>query len=104
MQLLVYLFVALFAAAIANDYLLARRVRKAVELQRLNCPELESFRFGASPLGIVLNLFRLRKIPVPHELSDPDHIAIRVHYRVQQVWVASLVGCAAMALLRGSAA
>ncbi|MGN2245038.1 hypothetical protein ACFWZU_16220 [Frateuria sp. GZRR33] len=104
MQLLVYLFIALFAAAIANDYLLARRVRRAVEMQRLNSPELDGFRFGGSPLGIVLNVFRLRKIPVPHELSDPDHFAIRVHYRVQQVLVASLVGCVAVALLRGGAA
>jgi hypothetical protein len=102
MQLPVYLFATLFASAIASDYFLVRRVRRAMESQRLNCPELHGVRYGGSPLGIVLNLVHLRRIPVAHALSDPDLIAIRIHYRVQQVLVASLVGCVAAALLRGA--
>lgn len=76
-----YLPVALFAVLIASDYLLASRIRKAVEAQRLDFPCLDNFRFGGSPLGIVLNLLRLRKMPAANELSDPDHIAIQRHYR-----------------------
>lgn len=100
MQLLSYLSVALFVAVIANDYLLARKIREAVELQRMNCPDLGNFRFAGSPLGIVLNLLRLRKIPASNEFSDPDHIAIRRHWRAQQLLVALLVACVAVALLR----
>lgn len=99
MPLLHYSFPVLFVAVIANDWLLARRIRKAVESQRLNCPDLESIRFGGSPLGIVLNLFRLRKIPVANDLSDPDHIAIRLHYRTHQILVALLAACVVVGLL-----
>lgn len=93
MLLLYYLFVGLFASVIANDWWLARRIRKAVESQRLIRPDLENIRFGGSPLGIVLNLFRLRKMPATNDLSDPDHIAIRAHYRAHQILVALLAAC-----------
>jgi hypothetical protein len=96
---LYYLSVVLFVAVIANDWLLSRRVRKAVESQRLDCPDLEGVRFGGSPLGIALNLFRLRKIPATNDLSDPDHVAIRLHYRAHQVLVALLAACIAAGFL-----
>jgi hypothetical protein len=104
MTLLYYLFVSLFVAVIANDWLLSRRIRKAVESQRLNCPDLENIRFGGSPLGIVINLFRMRKIPAVNDLSDPDHIAIRRHHRAHQVLIALLAACIAAVLLRRIAA
>lgn len=98
MPLLYYSLLVLFSFVIANDWLLARRIRKAVESQRMDCPDLQGIRFGGSPLGIVFNLIRLRKIPLANDLSDPDHIAIRLHYRVHQVLIASLVVCIAAGL------
>lgn len=97
---LYYFSLALFMAVIANDWLLARKIRKAVESQRLRSNDFDSFHFGGSPLGIVLNLFRLRKIPEPNDLSDPDHIAIQRHYRAHQVLVALLASCIAVLFLR----
>jgi hypothetical protein len=89
----------LFIAVMGSDWLLARRIRKAVALQRLHSPDLENTRFGGSPIGIILNLFRMRKIPAANELSDPDHIAIRRHLRMHHVLVALLVACFGAALL-----
>lgn len=99
MPLLINLPIALFVAVIVNDWLLARRIRKAVESQRLKSPDFENFRSAGSPLGIVLNLFRLRKIPATNDLSDPDHIAIRLHCRAHQILLALLVACIAALLL-----
>lgn len=99
MPLLYYLCVGLFIAVIASDWLLTRRVRKAVESRRLSSPDLGNARFGGSPLGIALNLFRMRKIPAANDLSDPDHIAIRRHYRVHQVLVVLLAICIVAGLL-----
>lgn len=98
--MLYYCFVALFIAVIASDWFLARRIRRAVELRRLACANFEDVRFGSSPLGIVLNLFRMRKLPVADDLSDPDYIAIRRHYRTHQVLVALLAVCIVAAILR----
>ncbi|KRA20799.1 hypothetical protein [Lysobacter sp. Root604] len=93
MPLLYNLCVGLFIAVIASDWLLARKVRKAVESQRLSYPDLGNVRFGGSPVGIVLNLFRMRKVPTAHDLSDPDHIAIRRHYRIHQILIVLLATC-----------
>jgi hypothetical protein len=93
MALLSYLPIALFVAVIANDWLLARRIRKAVESQRFKAPYLDNFGSAGSPLGIILNLFRLRKIPATNDLSDPDHIAIRLHYRAHLVLLVFLGAC-----------
>ena len=101
---LYYLLLVLFVAVIASDWLLARKIRKAVESQRLDCPELEGARFGGSPIGIVLNLFRMRKVPATNDLSDPDHIAIRRHYRAHQVLVTLLAVCIGAAFLSRIAA
>ena len=98
------LFIALFVGVMANDFLLARKVRKAVALGRLNRPDLDNFSFGGSPVGIAINIWRLRKIPATHELSDPDHVTIRLQYRAQQVLIALLLACLAIALLRSVAA
>ncbi|UYC20811.1 MULTISPECIES: hypothetical protein [unclassified Xanthomonas] len=97
--LLSCLSVALFGAIIANDWLLARKIRSAIAPQRLRSPDLDGYRFGGSPLGIAVNLFRLRKIPATHDLSDPEHIAIRRHYRGQRVLVAALMASVAGLLL-----
>jgi|APAra7269096979_1048534.scaffolds.fasta_scaffold31134_1 hypothetical protein len=93
MTMLVCLSIALFVAVLANDFLLAMRVRKSVGLQRLDCPELGEVRSGGSLLGIAVNLWRLRTIPAYNELSDPDHIAIGRQYRAQQLLVALLIVC-----------
>jgi hypothetical protein len=103
MTLLYYTFVALFVAVIASDWLLARRIRKAIESRRLDLTDFERSPFGG-PLGIALNLFRFRKIPPANDLSDPDHIAIRRHHRTHQVLVVLLAVCIAAALLRRIAA
>ena len=78
--------------------------RRRGTLGRLARPDLDNFSFGGSPLGIAINIWRLRKIPATHELSDPDHITIRLQYRVQQVLVALLLACLAIPLLRTVAA
>ena len=104
MSLLTNLPIALFAAVIANDWLLAKRIRRAVELQRLSSPDLENFHSGGSPLRIVLNLFRLRKIPATNDFSDPDHIAIQRHCRAHLVLVTLFGVCIAVLLLRQIAA
>jgi hypothetical protein len=98
-----YVAVSLFVAMIANDFLLARRIRQAQELQRLPASDMEPARFAGSPLGLVLNVFRWRKLPVPTDLSDPDHFAIRLHYRVQQILTVGLVAIVAFALLQNLA-
>jgi hypothetical protein len=85
MSSLNYLPLVLFAVLIASDYFLARRIRKAVKVQRLDFPCFDNFSFGGSPLGIVLNLLRLRQMPATNEFSDPDHIAIQRHYHAQQL-------------------
>jgi len=99
-----YVTIALFAAVIANDWLLARSIRKAIGAQQLKSAELDSFRSGGSPLGIALNLLRMRKIPVANDLSHPDHVAIRRHYRAHQVLVGLLVFCIIGLLLLRAAA
>lgn len=75
------LLMTLFIAVMGSDWLLARRIRKAVALQRLHSPDLENTRFAAN------------------ELSDPDHIAIRRHQRMHHVLVALLVAFFGAALL-----
>jgi hypothetical protein len=104
MHPLTYVPIALFVAVMANDWLLARSIRKAIGAQRLKSPELDSLRSGGSPLGIVLNLLRMRKIPAANDLSDPDHVAIRRHYRAHQVLVGLLVFCIIGLLLLRAAA
>ncbi|MQP76505.1 hypothetical protein CQ393_11460 [Stenotrophomonas sp. MYb238] len=104
MHPLTYVPLVLFAAVIANDWLLVRRLRKAVVAHQLKPGELEDFRSSGSPLEIVINLFRLRKIPATNDLSDPDHIAIRRHYRAQQILVGLLGTCiVALLILRAAA-
>lgn len=97
------LSLALFVAVMGRDWLLTRKIRKAVGLQRLNSPDLENVRFGGSPIRSVLNFFNMRRIPAVNGLSDPDHIAIRRHQRVHHVLVASLVVCSGAGFLLGIA-
>jgi len=96
--------IALFCAVIASDLWLARKIRRAIESGRLKSDELKPFRWGGSPVGIAINLFRMRKIPATSDFSDPDHISIRQHYRVHQILIALFAACiAALLLLRVAA-
>ena len=95
------LFVSI--ALLVNDFVLARRVRRAVASGQLPSKALESFRSGGSPLGLVLNLFRLRHLPRPDALSDPDHVAACWQYRMQLVLVAALVVCLVLVRYQGAA-
>ena len=71
---------ALILAVVASDWFLASRIRKAVAADRLGTSTLQHTSSGGSPLGIIFNVFRWRKILDVNDLSDPDHIAIRRHY------------------------
>ena len=99
MPILYYLSLALLVALIVNDHLLAKRIRRAIELGRLNCKELANFASGGNPIGIALNFVRLRRIPPSNASSDPDHCSIRRQYLFQQLLVASLLACLAFALI-----
>ena len=97
--MLYYLAVGLMLTVIASDWLLASRIRKAVAANRLHASALQHASRGGSPLGIVLNALRWRKIPEINDLSDPDHIAIRRHYRAHAVLVIVLEVLVVLGLL-----
>lgn len=81
----------LFVALIVNDWLLARRLRKALVLGRFACPALEDFGVGGSPIRLLANLWRLRALPAPGALPDPELVAIRWQYRLQQAMIVLMV-------------
>lgn len=91
MPLLYAIVLMSFVSAIANDWLLARRLRKAIELGRFACPALEDFGVGGSPIRLVTNLWRLRALPALGALPDPELVAIRIQYRLQQALVLLIV-------------
>lgn len=88
----------LFVSLIANDWLLARRVRKAIELGRFECPALEDFGVGGSPIRLLTNLWRLRALPALGALPDPELVAIRIQYRLQQAVIILLAIAIAIAI------
>ncbi len=92
-----------FVALLVNDFVLARRVRRAIASGRLPSKNLEGFRSGGSPLGLVLNLFRLRHLPRADALSDPDHVAACRQYRMQLLLVAVLAACIVLVGFQGAA-
>ena len=47
----------LFVTLVANDWLLARRLRNALVLGRFACPALEDFGVGGSPIRLLTNLW-----------------------------------------------
>ncbi|MGN6150844.1 MAG: hypothetical protein ACTHOH_02400 [Lysobacteraceae bacterium] len=101
MPLLYAIVLVSFVAAIANDWLLARRLRRALELGRFACPALENFGMGGSPIGLVTNLWRLRALPAAGALPDPELLAVRVQYRIQQALLLLVViATVAMAIVR----
>ncbi len=81
----------LFVALIVNDWLLARRLRKALTLGRFACPALENFAFGGSPIRLLTNLWRLRALPAPGALPDPELVAIRLQCRLQLALIVFMV-------------
>ena len=104
MALISNVALGLFCAVIASDMWLARKIRIALEFGRLKSDALEPFRWGGHPVGIALNLFRMRNIPATNEFSDPDHISIRKLYRIHQVLIALFCVCIAALLLMRIAA
>ncbi|WP_371184307.1 hypothetical protein [Xanthomonas sacchari] len=102
MPFLMYLPLALFAAVMASDWLLAKRIRNALDAERLKLAGFERFRFGGSPLGIALNLFHLWKMPTANDSSDPEYLAIRLHCRIHQALAGLLVVNIIALLLRGT--
>jgi hypothetical protein len=86
-------------AVIASDWLLASRIRKGVAANRLDASAFQHTRRGGSPLGIFFNALRWRRIPETNDLSDPDHIAIRRHYRMHAVLVIVLETLVVLGLL-----
>lgn len=97
MPLFESLVFVLFVALIINDWLLARRLRKAIELERFACPALEDFGVGGSPVRLLTNLWRLRLLPVVGALPDPELVGIRIQYRLQQALIILLVIAIAIA-------
>lgn len=91
MPLFESLVFVLFVALIVNDWLLARRLRKALTLGRFACPALEDFGVGGSPIRLLTNLWRLRLLPVVGALPDPELVGIRIQYRLQQALIILLV-------------
>lgn len=83
MSLFESLVFVLFVALIVNDWLLARRLRKALTLGRFACPALEGFGAGGSHIRLPTNLWRLRALPALGALPDPELVAIRLQYRLQ---------------------
>ena len=92
-----------FVALLVNDIVLARRVRRAMAAGGLSAQGLADLRAGGSPLGLVLNLFRLRHLPRADALSDPDHVAACWQYRMQLLLAAALVACLVLVGLEGAA-
>lgn len=103
MPFLMYLPLVLFAAVIASDWLLAKRIRSALDADRLKLAGFEHFRFGGSPLGIALNLFHLWKIPTANDSSDPEYLAIRLHCRIHQALFGLLAISIMVLVFRGAA-
>ncbi|MRH01191.1 hypothetical protein GIY21_12925 [Xanthomonas sontii] len=99
MPLLSYLPIVIFAVVIANYGLLPMKIRKTLDSRQLKAPGLERFRFGGSPPGILLNVFRLRKAPEINDISESDLVAIHLHRRFRQFPVALLVTCIVVLVL-----
>lgn len=81
----------LFVTLVANDWLLARRLRNALVLGRFACPALEDFGVGGSPIRLLTNLWRLRVLPAHGALPDPELVAIRMQCRIQQALIVLFV-------------
>jgi len=89
----------LVVAVVANDWLLARRLRKALALGRFACPALEDFEVGGSPIRLLTNLWRLRALPAIGALPDPELVAIHAQYRLQQAMLLLIVIASATAVI-----
>jgi hypothetical protein len=89
----------LVVAVVANDWLLARHLRKALALGRFACPALEDFSVGGSPICLLTNLWRLRALPAVGALPDPELVAIHAQYRIQQAMLLLIVIAGATAVI-----
>lgn len=103
MHLLYYLALALFIALMVNDHILAGKVRRAAELGQLSGDAFQKFSAGGSPLGLIVNLFRLGSIRSSNAFFGPAHLSVHRHLRIQQVLAALFLGCIAAAIIRGAA-
>ncbi len=103
MHFLYYLSLALFIALIVNDHILARRVRKAIELGQLSGDASQAFRAGGSPVGILVNLLRFGSIPSSNPFFSTQNLPIYRLLRLQKVLGALFLGSVAAALVRGVA-
>ena len=85
MTLAYYTALALLIAAIANNYSIVRRFRTLTAEKYPDHPELDSLSLLASPLGLVLNLGRLKHSRVFLEFPEHERRLIYTQRRVQVV-------------------
>ena len=104
MTVLYYLAVTALLGLAVNDWLLVRRVQRAIEFGRLRLPGFEPSPMLGTPIGVLVHLFRLRDLPEPGALTDPDIALVRLQYRLQ-VGLAVIFGaCLGILALRSLAA
>ena len=99
-----YLGVGALLGLAVNDWLMVRRVQRAIELGRLHLPGFEPSPLTGTPLGIVVHLVRLRGLPEPGTMTDPDVAAVRLQYRVQICLAVLFALCLGLLALRRLAA
>ncbi len=99
-----YLGVGALLGLALNDWILVRRVQRAIELGRLHFPGFEPSGLVGTPIGIVVHLFQLRGLPRPGAMTDPDVAAVRLQYRVQVCLAVLFALCLGLLALRRWAA
>jgi hypothetical protein len=85
MTLAYYTLLALLIAAIANNYSMVRRFRALAAEKYPDHPELDSLSLLASPLGLVLNLSRLKHSRVFLEFPEQERKLLYTQRRTQAV-------------------
>ena len=85
MTLAYYTALALLIAAVANNYLIVRRFRALTAEKYPDHPELDSLSLLASPLGLVLNLGRLKHSRAFLEFPEHERRLLYTQRRVQVV-------------------
>lgn len=103
MNILYYMAVTSLLGLAVNDWLLVRRVQRAIELGRLRVPGFEPSPMLGTPIGVLVHLFRLRGLPEPGALTDPDVASVRLQYRLQVGLAVVFGACLGILALRGLA-
>ena len=85
MVLAYYTALALLIAAVANNYSIVRRFRALTAEKYPDHPELHSLSLLASPLGLVLNLGRLKYSRVLLEFPEQERKLLSMQRRVQVI-------------------